>query len=172
MDRTRSAYAGTTVDAIPPGGRPITGRTVLVWFVGFFAVVFAANFFLVRAAITSFGGVETESAYQAGVAFKGDEAAAARQASLNWNVTAHVTRDVLEVRALDADGEPLAGLDLVARLHHPTDRRFDVEIETRRTGPGEWRGVPWAGAGQWELVIDLSRDGERQFRSMNRVVLK
>lgn len=46
-----------------PKVRPLTGRTVLLCFIAFFGVVFTANFFLVRAALTTFGGVETESSY-------------------------------------------------------------------------------------------------------------
>jgi len=55
------ATRATSLDGT--GGRPLTGRTVLLCFIGFFGVVFTANFFLVRAAVTSFGGVETESSH-------------------------------------------------------------------------------------------------------------
>jgi hypothetical protein len=36
---------------------------------------------------------------------------------------------------------------------------------------GQFRGTAGALAGQWDLVIELSRDGTRLFRSRNRVVL-
>jgi hypothetical protein len=38
-------------------------------------------------------------------------------------------------------------------------------------GAGLFRGTTAAAAGQWDLVIELSRDGERLFRSKNRVWL-
>src|SRR4028119_1468477 len=56
--------------------RILTGRMVLYYFIAFFGVVFAMNFFMVRVAISSFSGVETESAYKAGLSFKNDLAAA------------------------------------------------------------------------------------------------
>lgn len=155
-----------------PTGRPLTGRTVLACIVGFFAVVFLVNGIMVREAVRSFGGVETQSAYKAGLAFKQDVAEANAQEARHWKVEAHVERTSLDVKAAGSDGAPLAGLELVARLHHPSDRRFDEEIAARRVSAGVWRGALDAPAGQWDLVIELYRGAERQFRSVNRVVLK
>ncbi|GAB4069779.1 FixH family protein [Ancylobacter sonchi] len=156
----------------PTDGRPLTGRTVLFCFLGFFGVVFLANGLLVRAALSSFGGVETESSYKAGLVFAQEVDAAARQATLNWQVSAHLADGAFEVRARDAAGNPIPGLDLVATLHHPTDRRLDITIDAVPAGPASWTAAPHVPAGQWELIIDLTRDGERQFRSMNRVVTR
>jgi nitrogen fixation protein FixH len=40
-----------------------------------------------------------------------------------------------------------------------------------KDGPGRFRGRASIAAGQWDLVIELWRQGERQFRSINRIVL-
>lgn len=154
------------------GGRPLTGRVVLAIFVGFFGVVFIANGFMVRAALSSFGGVETESSYKAGLDFANEEDAAARQAARHWQVAAHVADGAFEVSARDAAGNPIPGLALAAVLHHPTDRRLDVVITAEPAGVGVWKATPVVPAGQWELMIDLSRNGERQFRSQNRVMTR
>ena len=69
-------------------GRPITGRMVLAALVAFFGFVMLVNIVMVRAAITTFGGVDTPSSYQAGLAFKAEEAEAAAQAARNWTVEA------------------------------------------------------------------------------------
>jgi nitrogen fixation protein FixH len=45
----------------PRRPRKLTGRHVLLGLVAFFGVVFAVNAVLVRAAISTFGGVETVS---------------------------------------------------------------------------------------------------------------
>jgi nitrogen fixation protein FixH len=161
------------IDAEPPaGGRRITGRVVLACLVGGVGVVFFANGILVRAALSSFGGVETQSAYQAGVAFKRDEAEAAAQAARHWQVDVHLEETRLDVHAAGPDGAPLAGLDLVARLHHPYDSRLDEDIPVRPVSAGTWRGAPDAAPGQWDLVVELYKGGERQFRSINRITLK
>lgn len=153
-------------------GRPLTGRTVLACFLGFFGVVFTANFFLVRAAMTSFGGVETESSYKAGLAFRQESEAAAAQARLHWQVDAHIEPGRLDISARDAQGLPLTDVALSAALHHPTDRRFDVTLDPVQLAAGQWRASDAVTSGQWELVIELSRDGERLFRSTNRVLVR
>lgn len=164
------ATRATSLDGT--GGRPLTGRTVLLCFIGFFGVVFTANFFLVRAAVTSFGGVETESSYQAGLVFRQESEAAAAQDSLGWKVEAHVAPGRLDVAARDADGRALSGVTLAAALHHPTDRRLDVTLDPEKVGAGQWRASDAVMAGQWELVLEFSRDGERLFRSTNRVIVR
>ncbi|MBS9476757.1 FixH family protein [Ancylobacter radicis] len=156
----------------PPGGRPLTGRTVLACFLGFFAIVFAANFFLVRAAVTSFGGVETESSYKAGLDFRRESEAAAAQAQRHWQVDAHVEPTRLVVSGRDDHGLPLSGVDLTAELHHPTNRRLDIVLQPHEISDGLWNARGEIPPGQWELVIDFSRDGERLYRSMNRVIVK
>lgn len=160
----------TSLDA--SGGRPLTGRTVLLCFVAFFGVVFTANFFLIRAAVTSFGGVETESSYKAGLAFKAESEAAAAQEARHWQVAAHIGDGRVEMNARDAQGLPLAGLDVAMRFHHPTDRRLDVTLDPVPAGAGVWRAAEDVPPGQWDLVIELSRDGERLFRSTNRVIVR
>jgi len=155
---------------------PITGRMVLFCLIGFFGVVAAANAIMIRAAVSTFGGVETASSYQAGLAFARESAAAQTQDELHWQVKANVRpmadNTLVEIEARDAAGLPLAGLDAVARLERPTDQRVDQNVALHASAPGQFRGMIGPVAGQWDLVIELSRGGERVFRSRNRVVLK
>ncbi|TCK30502.1 nitrogen fixation protein FixH [Ancylobacter aquaticus] len=153
-------------------GRPLTGRTVLICFLAFFGVIFTANFFLVRAAVTSFGGVETESSYKAGLAFRAESEAAAAQEARHWQVDAHVEPGRVDVSARDAAGRPIADAVLAVTLQHPTNRRLDVTLDPVRVSAGRWRADDTVASGQWELVIELSREGERLFRSTNRVVIR
>ena len=71
--------------------RQVTGRMVLVCLVAFFAVVAGVNAIMIRAAVSTFGGVETESAYQAGLAFAREIAAVEAQDALHWQVRAKVS---------------------------------------------------------------------------------
>lgn len=161
-------------DASEPAmpGRPITGRTVLACFLGFFGIVFAANFFLVRAAVTSFGGVETESSYKAGLDFRRESEAAAAQSALHWQVDAHVEPTRVVVSGRDASGLPLDDVELAVELHHPTNRKLDMTLTPTEIAEGLWNARGEIPPGQWELVIDFTRDGQRLYRSMNRVYVK
>lgn len=157
--------------------RELTGRTVLICLVAFFAVVGGVNAVMIRAAVSTFGGVETESAYRAGLAFAKETAAAQAQDELHWDVKAALlpagagaTR--LEVIARDAAGQRLRGLQAVARLAHPADRREDRDVPLIEEYAGTFAGSVDAPAGQWDLVIELTRGGQPVFRSKNRVRLQ
>lgn len=156
--------------------RPLTGRTVLLCLVGFFGVVAGVNAIMIRAAVSTFGGVETSSSYQAGLAFQREAAAAHAQDQLHWQVKANVRpmsgAIQVEIDARDAAGKPLSGLEARVLLHHPTDGRADQAVAVNEESAGHFRGTTAAIAGQRELMIELSRGGERLFRSQNRVVLQ
>jgi nitrogen fixation protein FixH len=77
----------------------------------------------------------------------------------------------IEISAHDPDGVPLPGLGATASLVHPTDRRLDRDLALSEDAPGHFRGVTGPAVGQWDVVIDLSRDGARLFQSKNRVTL-
>lgn len=160
-----------------PARRPLTGRTVALALVAFFAVVVAVNVVMVRAAISTFGGVETRSSYRAGLAFGREVAAAQAQEARGWTVEAKLSpgRDGgtgLEVRARDAAGAALTGLALEARLAHPADDRRDHRLALAEVGPGLYRGATEAPPGAWDLVMELKRRDERLFRSKSRVTLR
>lgn len=157
--------------------RELTGRAVLLWLIGFFAVVFVVNGVLVKVATSTFRGMETGSSYKAGLMFKEELEHAHRQNALHWRVSGNISRDapgeaVLDVSARDAQGQAIAGLTAQARLAHPADAHLDHEIPLQVSGAGGFRGKVQAQPGQWELIVDLFRGGERQFRSRSRVTLR
>jgi len=106
---------------------------VLFCLVTFFAVVVGVNAVMIGAAVTTFSGVETRNAYQAGVAFAREEAAAEAQESRHWRVNSSLRREAnglaqVELSAQDRGGQPLAGLAVMASASlklpiHGGDRR-------------------------------------------------
>lgn len=161
----------------PKRPRELTGRTVLLCLVAFFAVVAGVNGIMMAAAVTTFGGVETSSSYQAGVQFAREEAAAEAQQARHWQVTATLRPETggptgVELSARDAAGQPLRGLEPTVSLTHPTNRRLDRPVPMRADGNGRFHGAVEPQPGQWDLVIELARDGERMFRSRERVILR
>jgi nitrogen fixation protein FixH len=167
-----------TDQAMANGRRPreVTGRMVFVCLVAFFGVVAGVNGIMIKFAVSTFGGVETEGAYQAGLAFAREAAAVEAQDALHWQVRAKVSTapdaTLVELVARDANDRPLAGLDATARLVHPTDKRADHDVPLDEAAAGTFRGHGEPVYGQWALVIELSRGGNTIFRSRNRVFLK
>lgn len=163
--------------ATPHKPREITGRTVLFCFVGFFGVVATVNAFMIRAAVTTFAGTETASAYRAGLAYKDEEAAAAAQAALDWQVEGRIARNtagdaVLTVEIKDKNGVPVRSVAVDARLAHPASARLDQDVPLSRMADGSFQGSAEITAGQWTLNLDILRDGKRVYRTKSRVMLK
>ena len=157
--------------------RELTGRAVLLWLVGFFGLVFAVNAVMVKAATSTFGGVEVQSSYKAGLQFETEVARAHAQEALHWRVDGRVIRNAAGEAALDftvrdRKGAAIAGLTADARLAHPADERLDHEIDLKAAGVGVFHGEVAALPGRWDLIVDLYRGGTRVFRSRSAVVLK
>ena len=117
--------------------RPLTGRKVFLAFAVFFVIIAGMNAVLLRLATSTFGGVEVASAYRAGLALNNEIAAAERQDSLHWTVDAEFVRRTgdttgLVVRLQGADGKPVFGLDIAARLIHPADGRRADRLRNSR----------------------------------------
>jgi nitrogen fixation protein FixH len=157
--------------------REVTGWMVLVFMIAFFAVVVGVNAFMAHKALSTFGGVEIDSSYRAGQMFERDVAMAKAQDAQHWQIDAKVTAAAdgatrLDIAARDALGAPLTGLVATALFARPTDRRLDRAVTVSEDAAGHFRGRADIAAGQWDLVIELSRQGERLFRSKNRVLIR
>jgi nitrogen fixation protein FixH len=154
----------------------LTGRAVLLWFCGLFAVMFAVNGYMVHAALSTFGGREPGNAYELGQKHGVTTAAAEAQRERAWRVAATLSSEragtSILVEALDAEGKPLDGLQGQLRFVHLADGRRDVTLETESVGAGRYRAVGPVPAGTYHLTIDLARGGERLFRSVNRVTVR
>lgn len=157
--------------------REVTGRTVLFCLVAFFALVGGVNATMIIAAVSTFSGLEQANPYQAGLAFSREEAAAKAQEARHWRVAAKLRHEpngatAIELSARDKADLPLVGLDAKVALLHPTDRRFDHVAAMRSVGPGRFQGTATPAPGQWDLIVELSRNGKRLFRSQERVILR
>jgi nitrogen fixation protein FixH len=156
--------------------RELTGKHVLFCLLGFFGLVFAVNAVMVKAATSTFGGVETTSSYKAGLMFEQEVARADQQDALHWQIDGKLKREgraaVLDISTRDAKGAPLTGLTAQARLAHPADERLDRMVTLKRTAAGQFNGETQAQPGQWELIVDLYRGETRVFRSRSRVTLR
>jgi nitrogen fixation protein FixH len=155
----------------------ITGRMVLFGLFGFFGIVFAVNGVMIHAALSTFSGLDTESSYQAGRKFEREVALAKQQDEQHWRVSAKLTptadgSERVDIEARDAAGQLLTGLEATAVFERPTDRRLDRTVDVKMDSPGRFHGNAELSSGQWDLVIELSRQDERAFRSINRVVLR
>jgi nitrogen fixation protein FixH len=154
----------------------LTGWMVLVYVLSFFGIVVGVNGVMIYEALSTLRGVDTESAYQAGRMFEQDVAMLKAQDARHWQVDAKLKpfadRTNLELIARDEAGHVLTGMAAAASFERPTDRGLDRRITLTEDSPGHFHGQTELIAGQWDLVIEISRQGQPLFRSRNRVVLK
>jgi nitrogen fixation protein FixH len=155
----------------------ISGRMVLGTIVTFFIIIAAVNATMVTLAVRTFGGLETENAYKAGLEFARSISYAKAQQTRDLKV------DIVSSRqeggrtnfTLTAEGpEITASSPLTARLEfrHPADKRHDHTIELQRISPGVFAGAHQIEPGQWNVRVSLERGGERVFHSINRITIK
>jgi nitrogen fixation protein FixH len=150
---------------------------VLGLMIAFFAVIIGVNAFMAHEALSTFRGVDTDSAYRAGQLYEHDVVMAEAQDAQRWQVEAKVTpaadgKALLDIAARDASGAPLTGMTASIVFARPTDRRLDRIVAVDEDAPGHFRGSAVVAAGQWDLILELSRHGDRLFRSKNRIILK
>jgi len=164
----------------PSGGakKPWTGRTVLLALCGFFGVMLIANGFFVYFALTSFPGLETESAYMAGKAYPTEIEAAAAQNARGWSVDLHVARDaqsgtVLTVEPRDANGGLLPNLNVRAHLTSVRGEELDHDVTFAEVETGRYSvAIDDVQRGRWSVHLNIYRGEERLYRSNNKLYLQ
>ncbi|WP_269153911.1 FixH family protein [Methylobacterium currus] len=143
----------------------LTGRRVLLIFVGFFGTIASADAVLVASALRTWSGLEVASPYHAGRVYNAELARARAQEARGWHLESAVARvgtgATVGVSLQGRGAVPLAGKDLRARLERPTDARADRGLALAETAPGHYAGrVEALPGGQWRLVVEvLGADG-------------
>ena len=151
-------------------------------------VVIAVNIVLITYAIGTFPGLDTEDAYQKGLAYNQTIAAARVQEARGWHLdiryaphpdeasangrAASVHEGELVVTLRDNAGEPLYGLDVSAALIRPTRGGLDTRISLQPAGSGEYRGeatLPLPG--QWDVRV-FARRGDEDFQATRRIMVQ
>lgn len=150
-------------------------------FVGVFLVVLAVNLIFMFSAIHTFSGLSTDQAYEKGLKYNEEIAAAKRQQQLGWTVGAEVMArapspasphgvDVL-VTVKDANGQPVTGLAGDASFIRPAQSGHDSSVTMAEQGQGRYliaATLPFPG--QWDMEV-VARRGEASYRFAQRVFL-
>jgi nitrogen fixation protein FixH len=154
----------------------LKGWMVLVLLLSSFGVVVGVNAVMIHYAVSTFSGEQEVNPYEHGLAYEKDIKAAQVQEALGWHASAGVSRNVdrkvlVEVDVTDASHMPVSGLAFTSALGSPIDKKLDKHLSLSETAPGVYSGGVAADAGQWDLLLEASRDGARIFRSKNRITL-
>lgn len=154
----------------------LTGRGVLVWLLGFFGVIIAANIYFITVSARTFRGEDEQKPYLQGVEYNHTLAQRARQKELGWQAAIGTKRlpdgaTELLVTLRDRDHALRSGVALTGVLRHPADEYRDRDLHFTPVGEGRYAArIAGVTPGAWNLV--LRSQGQWPFEADRRLWLR
>ncbi len=144
----------------PASSRPkkeLTGRHVLYWMVGFFAIMFVVNGIFLFHAITSFPGEDVKKSYLQGLTYNQTLDARARQVDLGWQAEIGVTDGTLILQLDDKYDVPVSGHEVIGSLRRPATQRADISLHFNAGRNGVYTADTGAiEPGRWDVRLNVS----------------
>lgn len=152
---------------------PLTGRHVLVMLLLFFGVIIAVNGVFIYYAETTWRGLESDRAYEDGIAYNRTLEEAASQKALGWQVALDLTAEDITLRLRDRNGAPLAGLAPTATLARPADVAYDRRVTLTERGNGLYGArIALPFRGQWLVTVEMATPSGSPYRVEERFVVE
>lgn len=152
-------------------------RWVPYAFVAFFGVVLLANALMIWIAFATWTGLQTQNAYQKGLAYNRTLDEAAAQAALGWEVDLALAQAEARTLALELAlegpyGDLIEDAAVSAAFVRPTHEGHDRVVTIPHRYGGEYEAeVELPLAGQWELHLTIEAAGE-VWRETRRLYLR
>ncbi|WP_112061352.1 FixH family protein [Hyphomonas pacifica] len=160
----------------PSSGKRLKGRHVLMYFMGFFGLMFVVNGIFLEKAITSFPGEDVEKSYLQGLNYNSTLAARQAQSELGWQAQAGLEDGVVRFHLEDAKGNTLSTMHVGALLKHAANATLDTPIELSSIGNGDYVAdlpveLP---AGKWTLqaTVQAEAEGETLFTASKTLLIR
>ena len=153
------------------------GSAIPLLFVAFFAVVFLANGIMIAVAFRSWTGLETDNAYEKGLAYNNALNARAQESTLGWRVAASLEpagpgQAQLRVRILGRRGEAIYPDEVRAEFVRPTLVGHDFTVSLENEGSGQYaRQLSLPLSGLWDVRISVTK-GSDVHNSSRRFVVR
>lgn len=153
------------------------GRWIPYAFVAFFGVVLVANGAMLWIAFATWTGLETEGAYQKGLAYNRTLEQAAAQAALGWEVDLAFAQEderalAIEVTIADGHGNLIEEAGVSAAFLRPTHAGHDQVVAIpHRYGGAYAAAVELPFAGLWDVHLTIEAAGEA-WRATRRIYLR
>ncbi|MCP5086652.1 MAG: FixH family protein [Rhodobacteraceae bacterium] len=149
-------------------GKEITGRKVLLMFLGAFGIIILANLALVYSAIGSWPGLETRNAYVESLSFEERRSA---QDELNWDAAVKYDNGDVVLTLSDGAGNPVSLKQLVVVVGLATNDHSDRTVEMSRS-LSNYHGSTDLNPGNWQVrVAAFGFDGE-EFRQRLPLIVR
>ena len=156
--------------------KPYTGKRILMWFIGFFLVVFTVNGIMAYFALDTWTGLETENSYVKGLNYNNEIENARNQSASGWEITIpnkpQKTNDRFEIELKRPD-DSLPPADVTAHLIRAVVEGYDQEITLTHNGDGIYSGpmnLPLPG--QWNVLVVVKSQNNLIFRLKDRIIVE
>jgi nitrogen fixation protein FixH len=155
----------------------LTGRGVLLWFIGFFGIIFATNAYFITVAVKTFRGEDEQLPYLQGVEYNDTLAHRALQKKLGWQASISAVRHPdgsvrVSVVLRQPDGKAPPAERLSGELRHPSDENRDQALHLMSEGSGAYHAdLPKVSRGIWDVVLKSDKR-DTPFEAVRRVLLK
>lgn len=152
-------------------------RRFMVIIIGFFLVVFAVNGVFMYKAFQTHPGVETENAYERGLAYNALLERAEAAEDLGWAYNLEAARGAettaISIQIVDAGATPLQGLDVKGKAFWPVKEGHDLVFDLAEVTPGVYIAeVPLEFKGQWDFRFIIMQNDEPKGHYTERVLLQ
>lgn len=143
--------------------RPFTGRHITMILIAFFGVVIVVNFTMARIASSTFGGTVVDNSYVASQHYNEWLKRADAQDRLGWDESVDIDASRHVLLTVRKDGQPLAGLRVLATVNHPVGRTAPATLRFEAAAGGALRSVEPLAVGRWRLDL-IVRQGRTEAR--------
>jgi nitrogen fixation protein FixH len=152
----------------------LNGYHALLWFCGFFGLMFVVNGFFLFYAITTFPGEDVKKSYVQGLDYNRTLAQRAAQAELGWQAEIGLSGQHLEIRIVDSTGAGIGGHEVQVQLRRLATTADDTVASAVPQGDGVYFvDISTFAHGQWEVIADVIKPGDEGalFEARKRVTI-
>ncbi|WP_417317006.1 FixH family protein [Emcibacter sp.] len=158
----------------------ITGKTVLIWLIGFFLVVFAVNGVMAWIALDSWNGLATDNAYRKGLAYNEEIEQDRLQKMSGWKL--HIASpfktqkgSTLGISLLRPD-DAATPATLLVQFRRPIVEGYDFEMTLPLTAEKDGSFLYQAPVdlplpGVWEITAIAKSDNETKYILRDRIIV-
>ncbi len=142
--------------------KKFTGKKALMWFVGFFLIIFTVNGIMAYLAVGTWGGLETEDAYRKGIRYNDEISAASEQKQSGWIISLVHRPKTLKGDRIDIyiswPETDLPPAQVTAVVGRAVTNRYDQQITLTMTRDNIYTtAVEIPEPGQWNIKILVKR---------------
>lgn len=154
------------------GGRPFTGKHMILVMMAFFGTIISVNLVMASFARSSWTGLVVQNSYVASQQFNEKMAESRALAKLGWTGTLETTSRKVVYRLGDRNGKPVAVTRGKAIFRHPAAEGADWTVDLRPETDGTLVADTSVLDGLWAVELEVEAGLGKPYRQMIRTSIR